>query len=138
MNILRIVLIVLTAFLALTAIGGGISLMANLYAPPVEQLQGSIFKSFTIPGLALFLLVGGGSLVATIFLIGNNRFAFFASAAAGFLIIFFEFVEVMVIGSEPGVARTLQIFYFGLGTLILAMAMLAWFVQLVSVGATPG
>jgi hypothetical protein len=138
MNILRIVLIVLTAFLALTAIGGGISLMANLYAPPVEQLQGSIFKSFTIPGLALFLLVGGGSLVATILLIGNNRFAFFASAAAGFLIIFFEFVEVMVIGSEPGVARTLQIFYFGLGTLILAMAMLAWFVQLVSVGATPG
>jgi hypothetical protein len=132
MNILRIILIVLTAFLSLTAIGGGIALIANLNAPPVEQLEGSIFKSFTIPGLALFLIVGGGSLVATIMLIRNSPFAFLAAAVAGFIILFFEFVEVLVIGSPAGVARTLQIFYYGLGTIIMIVSFLSLFFQLLS------
>jgi hypothetical protein len=130
MNFLRIVLIVLTAFLALTAIGGGIALLFNLNAPPVEQLQGSIFKNFTIPGLALFLAVGGSSLFATILLIRNSPFAILAATAAGFIILFFEFVEILVIGSPPGVARTLQIFYYGLGTIIVVLSLFAWYLQL--------
>ncbi len=133
MNIVRIILIVLTAFLALTAMGGGIALLANINRPPLEQLQGSIFKSFTIPGLALFFLVGGGALVASILLIQDSRFGVFAAMAAGFIIMFFEFVEVLVIGSPAGVALTLQLFYYGLGTLIVGFSMLSWFLQLLRV-----
>lgn len=132
MKILRIILIILTGFLALTAMLGGIGLVARLNAPPVEQLQGSIFKSFTIPGLALFFLVGGGALFATILLVRKSRFAILAAMAAGFIIMFFEFVEVLVIGSPPGIARTLQIFYYGLGTIVVAMSMLTWFLQLLA------
>jgi hypothetical protein len=130
MKILRITLIVLTAFLALTAMLGGLALIANLNAPPLEQLQGSIFTSFTIPGLALFLLVGGGSLLAAILLVRKSRYATLSATAAGFLIMFFEFVEVLVIGSPAGVALTLQIFYFGLGTVIVILSLLTWFLQL--------
>ncbi len=130
MKILRIVLFVLTAFLALTGMAGGIGLLANLNRPPLEQLQGTIFTSFTIPGLALFLLVGGGSLSAMILLFSKSRYGTLAATTAGLVIMFFEFVEVLVIGSPAGVALTLQSFYFGLGTVIMAISLLSWFIQL--------
>jgi len=38
------------------------------------------------------------------------------------IIVGFEIVEVVVIGSAPGVARSLQIFYFTLGLLIAVIA----------------
>ena len=43
---------------------------------------------------------------------------------------FFEFVEVMIIGSPAGIVRTLQIFYFGLGTAITIASMGTWFLDL--------
>lgn len=123
---LRVALIVLDAFLALTALAGGIGLLTGVATPPVEQLAGSPFRDYTIPALALFILVGGGALVAAIMTLRRHPLAPLASAAAGGMIIFFEIVEVFAIGSEPGVARNLQIFYFGLGLLILVLALLQW------------
>jgi hypothetical protein len=35
-------------------------------------------------------------------------------------------VEVLVIGSEPGIARNLQVFYFSLGLLITLLATGMW------------
>ena len=43
-----------------------------------------------------------------------------------------SFVEALEIGSPAGVTRTLQIFYFGLGTLIVVAAMGMWFLELIS------
>jgi hypothetical protein len=43
---------------------------------------------------------------------------------------FFEFVEVMVIGAPPGLGRTLQMFYFGLGVVITVVSMGIWFLDL--------
>lgn len=126
-NGLTVLLIVLTIFLALTAVAGGVGLLTGLNAPPVEQLGDSIFKDFTIPGLSLGGLVGGGSSAAAVLLIRKNRFAVMAAMIAGIFIMFFEFVEVLVIGSPEGIARNLQIFYFGLGTAIAAVAMVNWF-----------
>jgi hypothetical protein len=72
-KILRIILIISTGFLALTGVLGGIGLLANLNAPPVSELQGSIFKDWTIPGLSLFLIVGGSALLATILLLRKSK-----------------------------------------------------------------
>lgn len=113
---LRILLIILTFFLSITAVLGGITLMVGFYAPPLDYLQGSIFTSFTVPGLALSLLVGGGALLAAILLLRKNKYATLFAAAAGIMIMFFEFVEMLVIGSPAGPARFMQVFYFGLGT----------------------
>lgn len=129
-KILHPILVVLTGFLSLTGFAGGIGLLFNLNAPPVEQLGSSIFKDYTVPGLALFLLVGGGALLAMTLLLRKNKYGLLFANAAGIIILFFEFVEVLVIGSPAGVARTLQIFYFGLGTLIAVFVMGVWFIDL--------
>ncbi len=127
---MHIVMIVLTIFLSLTALAGCIQLVEGTYAPPVEMLTGSIFKSFTIPGLALGLIVGGAAAYAAVLQIRKSKFATLFAATAGITIMFFEFVEMLVIGSPAGIARTLQIFYFGLGTVIVTASMGTWFVDL--------
>jgi hypothetical protein len=116
----------LAAFLALTAAAGGIALMTGTIAPGLDLLQGSPFTSYTIPGLALLLPVGGSALAATIMLWRRHPLATRVSAVAGVMIMGFEMVEVLVIGSEPGVARNLQLFYFSLGLLIAVLASALW------------
>ena len=127
---IRVLLIVLTLFLSLAAFEGGIQLLIGFYTPPVEMLNGSIFKDFTIPGLALGIIVGGSALFTAILLIRKNKFSLPASVATGVIIMFFEFVEMLAIGSPAGPARFMQIFFFGMGTVIIAASTGAWFVQL--------
>lgn len=129
---LHIVLIVLTSFLALSAIAGGFALLANIIPMPVELLQGSLFMDYTVPGLALAAIVGGSAALAAILLLRNNRFAYLCAAAAGVIVMFFEFVEMLVIGSPAGVARMLQIVFFSLGTLIVIAAMGRWFLNVLT------
>jgi hypothetical protein len=125
-KILHILLIGLVAFLALTTIAGGIGLITGAIAMPIEYLAGSPFPDYTIPGLSLSILVGGAATLATILLIRHHPFALLTSGAAGVGIIIFEIVEVMVIGSPPGVARSLQVFYFSLGSIIILLTALMW------------
>jgi len=129
-NALYIILIVLTIFLALTAIPGGVVLLANFYTPPMDMLAGSMFKDFTIPGLSLALIVGGSALFAAILLFRKSKFDIIFSATAGIIIMFFEFVEILAIGSPAGPARFMQILYFGLGTAIVVASMGTWFLDL--------
>ncbi len=126
----RILLIVFVAFLALTAFAGGVGILTGLNAPSADSLTGTIFTDFTVPGLALFVIVGGTALVAAILLIRRNRFALTLASISGIAIMCFEFVEVLVIGSSPGIARNLQVFYFGLGMLIAVIAMVIRFLEI--------
>jgi hypothetical protein len=130
MKILRIILIVLLFLLALTAIPGGIMLMVNFFTPPVQTLAGSIFKDFTVPGLALAIIVGGSALLAAILLLRKSKYGLLFAAAAGIIIMFFEFVEVMIIGAPTGPSLVMQVFYFGLGTVLEIISMGMWFLQL--------
>ena len=107
-------LIVLTGFLALTTFAGGISLAAGINAPPVSYLDGSIFQNYTVPGLCLFILGSRSAILATVLLVRKSQFALLSATVAAIIIMFFEFVEILVIGSPAGVAQALQIFYFGL------------------------
>jgi hypothetical protein len=129
-KILRIVQTILSIFLSLTAIAGCIQLLEGTYAPSTTFLKGSLFGDYTIPGLALGLVVGGSAALAAVLLIRKNRYGFLTALAAGTAIMFFEFVEVMVIGAPDLTAKALQIFYFGLGTLILVVSTGVWFLAL--------
>jgi hypothetical protein len=128
-KLLRTLLVILDAFLALTAIAGGIGLLTDLNAPPVTDLAGSPFSDYTIPGLALLVIVGGAAVVATLMMLRNHPNAAPASGASGVAIVFFEIIEVLVIGSPPGIARNLQIFYFTLGLIIIVFASAQWSIQ---------
>lgn len=117
---LRVLLLGLSGFLAVSAIPGGLALLAGFYAPPVEQLKGSVFADFTIPGLSLLFVVGGSAGLATVLLLRRSRFSFASAAAAGLIVMTFEFVEVLAIGSPAGPARVMQLLYFALGAALVA------------------
>ena len=119
--LLRLLLFLLAAFLAVSALPGGIMLLAGIYTPPVEQLRGSIFSSFLLPGLAL-LSVGAGALLAAALVLRGNRFARPAGALAGPAVMSFEFVEVLTIGSPAGPAFVMQTIYFAVGLALVALA----------------
>jgi hypothetical protein len=127
-RLLRVLLVLLNGFLALTAIAGGVGLLADLNAPPVTALAGSPFSDYTIPGLALLVVVGGTAVIATLLSARKHALAALVSCLAGAVIVVFEFVEVLVIGSPPGIARTLQLFYFSLGGIILVLSLVDWVV----------
>ena len=112
-------LIVLNLFLALTAIPGGFCLLTGIAVPPIDILDGSIFNNYTIPGLALMLIVGGSALLAGIMLIRKNKYALYYSAMVGLIIMTFEFVEVLAIGTPAGAGLAMQIIYFVLGVLLV-------------------
>jgi hypothetical protein len=129
-KIFRVTTIFLTIFLALTAFAGCIQLLEGTFAPSLDLLTGSPFKDYTLPGLSLGLIVGGSALLAAIFVLRKSKYGTLLAAVSGVIIMFFEFVEVLSIGSPEGIARTLQIFYFGLGALIEMAAMGSWFLNL--------
>lgn len=131
---IRTLLIVLTIFLALTAFGGGIQLLTGFYVPPVEMLAGSPFTDYTVPGLALGLIVGGSALFAAALLIRKSKFATLVSALAGVIIMTFEFVEVLAIGFPEGAAGFMQLLYFGLGVVLVTLSLGQWFFELRSNG----
>ena len=118
-----ILLIVLAGVLGLSAVPGGITLLVGFYAPPVEQLKGSVFADFTIPGLTLLLFVGGSAVLATVLLVRRSRFGSLSAALAGAIVMSFEFVEVLAIGSPPGPARVMQLLYFGVGLSLVAISL---------------
>jgi hypothetical protein len=122
-RILHVVLIVLTSFLALTAFAGGIGLLAEINTPPLDMLAGSPFQNYVVPGLSLFFLVGGSALAAAILVLRRHPRGATVAALSAIMIIGFEVVEVLTIGSPEGIARDLQVFYFGLGFLLLLVAL---------------
>lgn len=122
-------LIILDVFLAVTAVAGGIGLLSGMLDPGVELLRGSPFTSYTIPGLALLVLVGGSALVAAGLMLRLPQVGVLASGISGVMMMGFEVVEVLVVGSDPGIARNLQIFYFTLGLLITLLAAVLWLAQ---------
>ena len=122
---IRTLLIVLLSFLAVTAIPGGIALMAGFNAPPVDMLRGSPFTSFFIPGLALVILVGGIACLAVATICARSRHAVRASLIAGNAVVVFELVEIVCIGSPAGPARFMQILYLALGLSITSLTLIA-------------
>lgn len=124
-RLLHWLLTLLAGLLGLSAVPGAVALLVGFQTPPVEQLAGSPFTDFTIPGLALLVLVGGSAIVATVLLVRRSRFAPISSAFAGVVVMAFEFVEVLAIGSPPGPARVMQVGYFSIGTLLVALSLAA-------------
>ena len=128
-RLVHVLLIVLAGVLGLSAVPGGITLLVGFYAPPVDQLRGSVFADFTVPGLALLLLVGGSAVLATVLLVRRSTFGPLAATLAGAIVMAFEFVEVLAIGSPPGPARVMQLLYFGIGLGLVGVSLVAQFID---------
>jgi hypothetical protein len=122
-------LIVLSGFLALSAVPGGVTLLAGVYTPPVQQLKGSVFASFLVPGLALLVVVGGTAVLAFVLLLRRRALGPAMAGLAGAFVMAFEFVEVLAIGSPPGPAFVMQVLYFGIGLGLVCLSLLLLLVR---------
>lgn len=120
----RITLIVVNLFAAVSAIVGAIGLLAGFMAIPLSELTGTPFADFTIPALLLGIVVGGSALVAAmIALFGPRRFEALASAAAGCIMVGWMTVEVAMVGLDVWV----QAAYFAVGLVMIGLAgLLQW------------
>jgi hypothetical protein len=126
---LRLTLSVLDAFLAIGAIAGALFVVPGL---PRDYLLRGPFTDYTIPALALGILVGGSALVAAIMVLVRPALGALIATLSGAAIIVFELVEIAVVGliavaqpTEP--VAWLQIFYLALGALIMALGAGLWY-----------
>lgn len=115
----QIALLVLDAFVALTAIGGGVALATELEGErfPLDYLKGTPFRSFVAPGLILAGAVGGCAALAGAATIADAERGAILSIAAGAILIGYITVEIAIL-NQPSWTKT-EAFYLAVG---LAMA----------------
>jgi hypothetical protein len=125
---LRIAIGVLTGLIALTAIGGGIALLSGAEGArfPLEWLQDTPFKDYTIPALLLTIVVGGSSLIACITIFRNLKNSIVLSLVAGGIMVGFIIVEVLILKQIPPGPTSIEKMYFILGFTTFLLAGFLW------------
>lgn len=119
----RIALIVLTWFVAIGAVAGGIGLIVEAdLGMDVSLLDGTPFTSFVVPGYILLLVVGGSNAVAgTLLLMEHEQGSSFAFLAGAILTVWIAVQVVMI-----GMVSILQPAYFTFGLMTMAFAYRYW------------
>ena len=97
-NLIRYILGFLLVLLALNAFGGGYYGMSGAEKVPLEWLKGSPFRNYFIPGLFLFVLVGGSALFAAFAVFSQRRQARKAAFICGIITLIWLSVQVVIIG----------------------------------------
>jgi hypothetical protein len=121
--LVRWTLVVITAFNALSAIGGGIAVVATGgLGMPLSMLAHSPFTSFTGPGWILLVVIGGTQTTSAILLLLRKETAFVWTAVAGIGMTIWIFIETGIIAG----ISWLQVLYFatGVAQLVLVLALL--------------
>ena len=116
-------LVVVSAFNALSALGGGIGMVAaDGLSMPKAMLADTPFSTFTIPGLILTLVVGGSQSASVWLLVARHEAALLCSAVAGFGMVIWIVTEIGFIHA----LMYAQMIYLvtGLVQLILVFALL--------------
>ncbi len=132
---IRIALAVIEACIGLGAIGGGIALLIGAMGQwlPVAFLQGTPFSDYSIPGLILTVVVGGGMLLAGATQFIAREWAMLLSAAMGLILIGWEIVEVAIIDryAQAVVPSTVvqQVLFSVLGLVIIGLSAYLWMTE---------
>lgn len=112
-------LLILVGTVGLTAAVCGIGLIANGLGIPKEELDGTPFGSFLVPGLVLSFIVGGSLLAAAWLLWQRHPRAWLSAGAAGCILLGWIVVEAILIDSGRGLQATI----LTLAMLIIGLAM---------------
>ena len=94
----RYILGVLLAFLAVNAFAGGYYAMAGAEGVPIEWLHGSAFSSYFIPGMVLFVVVGGSAALAAIALFANRESRLVLAKVAGWILVVWMLEQLAIVG----------------------------------------
>lgn len=117
---IRLGLAVVTAFVALTAIGGGLALLTGLEGEryPLENLAGTSFDTYTIPALLLAGVVGGSSAISFVSCLRPRAPTGSWVVAAGAILMGWVVGEVAIL--HPPHWSWIETLYFALGAVLLA------------------
>jgi hypothetical protein len=123
----RVALILLDGFVALTAVGGGLLMVAGIDRFPPEWLEGSPFSDYTLPGLILTLV---GVVAAVAALAAGRRVdrAAVASAFAGAVLVGWIAGEIVLLqrnGAEQDPRSPTEAIYFVVGVAIAVLGILS-------------
>lgn len=130
----RIALASIEVLIGLTALGGGAAVVTGAFGfaqwLPVSWLAGTPFADYTVPGLVLFVVIGGGMLLAATTIFIQREWTVLLSAAMGLVMVGFEAVEAAIIDRNPDavVPPTViqQALMAGLGLLVFGVAGSLW------------
>jgi hypothetical protein len=97
-SLIRYLLGGLLAFGALNAIAGGYYGLSGAKGVPLELLEGSPFRSYYVPSLILFVVVGGSFSFAAISVLANSRIARVSAMRAGVVVLVWIAAQISIIG----------------------------------------
>jgi hypothetical protein len=131
-RVIRIAVVVINLFAALSAFAGALGLVVGYMNIPVSELRTTPFADFTVPALLLGFVVGGSALAAALIaifgprritLVEPLRFDALASAVAGCIMVGWMVIEIAMIGLDIWV----QALYLVVGLLMIGLAgLLQW------------
>lgn len=107
----------LLALHALSAMAGGLSLIAGKVDVPLSWLEGTGFTSYYFPGVILFALVGGSALFALLTFTKRLSLAPYLSLLSGIIMLFWILGEIVSIGQ----IHVLQIVYLITSLVVIAL-----------------
>lgn len=125
---IRSILVILAAFVAISAIGGAIWVVPTM---PLEWLKFGPFTDWTAPAIALGFC-GVIAAVTTVLLLVRPWAGALASMVAGLAMVVFELVEIGVVGwtlSDPtleGFQKSLQLIYLIVGSVQAVLGYALW------------
>ena len=93
----RRTLVGLHLFNAVSAVGGGIALAADLLGVPTVLLRHTPFDSFIVPGIFLAVIIGGSATVGAAALLAHRPRALVTSAAAGAVMVGWILGETLLV-----------------------------------------
>ncbi|HXZ06359.1 MAG TPA: hypothetical protein VEH81_16110 [Ktedonobacteraceae bacterium] len=130
---LRLMLIVLEAFVALTSLVCGVGLAIGVIQFPLVWLASAPVHDYIILGWVMAIVVGGSSLLAALMMLAGQEAGVFFSALAGFLLLCFEVVEVSLVDRNLGIwlllVVPLQALYSVIGLTIIGLAVYLWMTE---------
>jgi hypothetical protein len=97
-SIVRYPLGVLLAFGALNALAGGYYGLAGAEGVPTEWLEGSPFRTYTIPSVLLLVVVGGSLLLAALAVWARWRSGRLLAMGASIIVLGWIVVQLSIIG----------------------------------------
>ena len=112
------ILLALLFFHAIGAIVGGILVMKEVMPFPEVWLRDTPFHSYFLPGLILFLAVGGTQLAAAYAILRRRAFAKNAAILAGIVLTAWMIGELALIGFRAPI----QVWFVGVALLELGLS----------------
>lgn len=131
---IRITIASIETLIGLSALGGGAAVATGAFGfdewLPRSWLDGTPFLDYTLPGLVLLVVIGGGMVLAAASIFVAHEWAVLLSMAMGLVMVGFEAVEILVIDRNPAAVVPPTIVQQGLmvalGVVIFSLAAILW------------